>query len=386
MPLTVAYLAQGKVRLKQGDDPPRTIESPYARSTQEKAVRAQQRNAWKSEGTGFLSGATLWGSAAGNQGLEPARITSLCRGAEPGQIVYSMTSGSLCALLSSDRLGSEERRLWNNNKYRLHHLAIHSQTGECAFAVQHLDGTANIGVMLKDDSGVAEITEGDSVDATPSWVPGPGRKLVFQSAGIGRDRHGHWLALGPFRIEQVNVDTAELETLLEHDTTDFLAPKINAAGVLYFIERPYEGRPRVNPLRVFKDTLLLPFRLLYAVFQYFNFFSMRYTGKKLTPSTDHARGKPMDLQQMMIWGNLVQARRPSEGDEPPDLVPGSWRLIRRHDGAEKVIARGVLAYDLAQDGTVVYSNGSAVYAISPDGKKEKLVAEAMIEQVAIIAS
>jgi len=385
MNLVVAYLAQGKVRLKEGDQPPRTIESPFVAATYEKAVRAQQRHAWKGEGGGFLSGASLWGGATA-QGPEPARITSLCRGREAGQIIYAMTSGSLCALLSADRLGAEERRLWNNNKYRIHHPAVHPVTGDYAFSSLHPNGTANIGIMFQDESGVAELTEGDSIDTAPGWCPGDGRKVVFQSAGIGRNRHGHQLALGPFRIEQVDIDSAEMATLAVDHDADLLAPKLTADGALYFIKRPYEGRPRVNPLRVVKDVLLFPFRLIYAVFQFFNFFSMRYTGKKLTTSTDGARGKPVDLQQMMIFGNLVQAQRPADGEEPPDLVPSSWRLVRRYEGADRVIARGVLAFDVAADGTVVYSNGSALFAVTPRGSRDRLLSEAMIEQVSVVSA
>lgn len=384
MNLVVAYLAQGKVRLKEGEKPARTIDSPYVRATYEKAVRSQQRHAWKSEGGGFLSGASLWGGGTAGS-VDQARITSLCRGNEAGQIVYSMTSGSLCALLSADRLGEEERRLWNNNQHRLQHLSIHPATGDFAFASLHPNGTANIGVMFKDESGLAEITEGDSIDTAPSWVPGEGRKLVYQSAGIGRNRHGQQLALGPFRIESVDIDSVELTTLAEEPDSDLLAPRVSIDGALYFIRRPYEGRPRVRPWRIIKDVLLFPFRLIYAVFQFFNFFSMRYTGRKLTTSADGARGKPVDLQQMLIFGNLVQAQRAAEGEEPPDLVPSTWQLVCRRQGSDQVVARGVLAYDLAPDGTVVYSNGSALFSVPPAGGRRRLLNEAMIEQVTVVA-
>jgi len=51
----------------------------------------------------------------------------------------------------------------------------------------------------------------------------------------------------------------------------------NRSDVTYFI-----GRSSV--------TVLLPFRLLYAVFQFLNFFIVRYTGDTLT-GTGNARQK-----------------------------------------------------------------------------------------------
>ncbi|HAV63925.1 MAG TPA: hypothetical protein DCY13_16360 [Verrucomicrobiales bacterium] len=385
MSLVVAYLAQGKMRLKEGGAEPRTIDSAFAQSIHDKALRAQQRNSWKNDGGGFFSGAMLWGRGAGSD-PDPVWITSVGRGREQGQFVFSLTSGSLCALLSSDRLGAEERRLWNNNKQRLQHVSQHPQTGDFAFSVTHQNGTANLGVMIGGDAGVSEVTEGDSMDTAPSWVPGEPRRLVYQSAGVGRNREGHYLALGPYRVEHLNLETAAIDTLLEDPEIDFVAPRALANGALYYIRRPYEGRPRANPFRILKDIVLMPFRFLYGVFQFFNFFTMKYTGNKLTTSADGARNRQLNPQEMMIWGNLIQAQKAQAGEEPPDLVPGSWQLMRRQRGTDEVIAKSVLAYDVAEDGTVVYSNGNALFKITPDGRRERILSEALIEQVVLLST
>jgi len=131
-----------------------------------------------------------------------------------------------------------------------------------------------------------------------------------------------------------------------------------------------------------KDFFLFPFRLLYALFQFLNFFSMSFTGKKLSTAGD-TKARELDMRQMMIYGNIIRAQQ-ENGDDAPDLVPGSWQLARRQDGREEILARGVLAYDIAADGTIAYSNGSAIFVISPDGKKERVVSERMIEQVVLL--
>jgi hypothetical protein len=387
MSLTIAWLAQGKIRLKCGDEPPRTIESQFGQGIRDRTLKAQQRHGWKTAGEGekFLAGAMLWGRSNPDPAAVRVFITSLCRGAERGQLLYALETDDMCSVLQLDQLGAEERRLWNKNDKRLDHLDV-SERGDVACSIRHQIGTANIAVRPAGETGFGEATEGDSVDTAPRWIPGEARRLVFQSAGVGRNRHGHFAGLGPFAIQRLDVDSGEMTTLLEDSRHDLLGPQMTADGTLYFIRRPYVTGREVNPLRLLKDILLFPIRLLVAVFHFLQFFSMRYSGKKLT-SADGAQSREADLKQMMIWGNMVSAQRATkDGEEAPDLAP-KWELIRREpNGSEQVLAKGVVSYDLAADGTVYYSNGSAIFALPPGGKKQRLVAEAMVERVVIVGT
>jgi len=384
--LAIAYLAQGKIRVKNGPHPSRTVDSAYANSIREKAVRAQQKHSWKS-GEGDMSpfaGAALWGKAAMN-GEVPMSITSICGGKETGGLIYSLESGSLCALLEI-QTGSEERRLWNDNRTRIRHITVSRRTGDMVFSVLHENGTANIGVKLNGEGGIQELTEGDSFDTAPRWLPGEGRKIVFQSAGIGRNREGHFFALGPFSIQQLDADAGEMTTLLEDRAYDYLAPQCREDGSLLYIRRPHLDHERIHPVRAVKDVVLFPFRLLYAIFHFLNFFSTIFTGRKLT-SAGGAKAREMDMKQMMIWGNLVRAQRPASKveDESADLVPKSWELHRRTaSGETKVLATGVLAYDIGENGRIIYTNGNAIFLVHPDGRKEHVLNERMIEQVFFI--
>lgn len=381
--VSVAYLTGGTVRLKSGDAPPRTVESPYGKGVHDKAVRSQQRHAWKGEGDGMLSGGMLWGKSMPGGGPPPVLATSLARGPGDAQLLYSLSSGSLSALCEHDIARAEERRVWNDHQRRVEHLHV-SPEGHVACSVLHQNGTANIGILLHGEPGLGEVTEGDSVDTSPAWVPGPGRRIVYQSAGVGRNQHGHFTALAPFSVQLLNIDTAEMETLREDPHVDYLSPRLLEDGTLYYIRRPHAEHARIRPLRVLKDTVLLPFRLLYALFQFFNFFSMRYTGRKLsTPKGTPKRDQ--NVQQLMLWGNLIQAQQGDAAGEDVDLVPSSWQLIRLHpDRDEEVVAKGVVAYDVAPDGTLVYSNGNAIFVRQPDGRTEKLLSERLIEQVILL--
>jgi hypothetical protein len=380
--LTIAYLAQGRIRIKTQNEPPRTIDSVFGNSIREKAVRAQQKNSWKSAGNdGSPFSAVLWGKSA-KAGDIPLVITSICGAREAQGLVYSLESGTLCALLEVSQLGVEERRLWNDNRTPLRHVSVSRSTGNMVFSVLHENGTANIGVKIHGEGGIKELTEGDSFDTAPRWLPGERPKIVFQSAGIGRNHRGQFLKLGPFSIQQLDVEPGELTTLLEEPGYDYLAPQVMADGRLFYIRRPYVEHERIHPFRLLKDVLLFPFRLLYAIFQFLNFFSSIFAGRKLT-SAGGPKGQDMDMKQMMIWGNLVRAQQPGTMEEEgADLVPKSWELrCRAAAGETKTLAGGVLAYDIDAEGKVIYTNGNAVFLLHPDGRKERVLSEHMIQQV-----
>jgi hypothetical protein len=106
-----------------------------------------------------------------------------------------------------------------------------------------------------------------------------------------------------------------------------------------------------------------------------------YTGRKLT--SGGAKARELDMKQMMVWGNVVRAQRQAGVEEEgTDLVPKSWQLCSRNPkGETNVLASGVLAYDRSEDGRIVFTNGNAIFLLHPDGRKERVLNEAMIEQV-----
>jgi hypothetical protein len=167
-----------------------------------------------------------------------------------------------------------------------------------------------------------------------------------------------------------------------------LTPQLANDGTLFYIRRPYRD-PNQPPgaWRAALDLVLLPFRLLYALFQFLNFFTVRYTGNTLT-TTGNARQKHADIRKMMVWGNMLDADKAADraDDGTPALVPKSWELVRRHkdSSTEEVVSKGVLCYDLYSDGSVLYSNGSGIYRVDQKGSVERLAKDALIEQVVAV--
>jgi len=384
-----AYLSQGQLHLKLGDDPLRPVDSKFGESVRERAAQINNRNAWKTQGTGakFMSGGLLWGrNAADNAADIRIDITGISHGCKPGELYYSLSTDEIGGVFLLRDRASDELRLLHTADFRVRRLAAGPGQDSVACVVHRKGGQSSIAVMRADGTDMRDVTQGDTIDDAPHWVPGSTRELVFQSSAIGRNRAGFAVTQAPFAIHKLDLEAGTVTTLAEDPKFDLLTPQLATDGSLYYIRRPYrDPNQPPSPWRAALDLVLLPFRLLYAIFQFLNFFTMRYTGNTLT-TTGNARQKHADLRKMMVWGNLLDADKAADraDDGTPALVPKNWELIRRQGATEQVVAKGVLCYDLYSDGSVLYSNGSGIYRIDQKGSAERLAKDALIEQVVAV--
>lgn len=210
------------------------MDSVYGNSIREKAIRSAQRHSWKGQGDSSPFGAAAWGNKGMQTGEVPIHITSLCASKQPGNLLYSLESGSLCALVEVRELGADEQRLWNDNNTKLRHVSVSRTTGDMVFSILHQNGTANIGVKHAGRGGFMELTEGDSFDTAPRWKQDE-RFIVYQSAGVGRNRDGQFLTFGPFFIQELDTEAGEITTLVEAVGKDCLArmPPPTAASITF---------------------------------------------------------------------------------------------------------------------------------------------------------
>ena len=383
-----AYLSQGQLHLKLGDDPVRPIDSKFGESVRERAAQIHSRNSWKTQGTGaqFMSGSLLWGGQPGDPTDIRVDITGISSGCKPGELFYSLSTDDIGGVFLLRDRASDELRLLHTADFRVRRLAAGPGQDSVACVVHHKGEQSCIAVMRADGTDMRDVTQGDTIDDAPHWVPGSARELVFQSAAIGRNRAGFAVTQAPFAIHKLDPEAGTVTTLAEDPKFDLLTPQFANDGSLYYIRRPYrDPNQPPSPWRAALDLVLLPFRLLYAIFQFLNFFTVRYTGNTLT-TTGNARQKHADLRKMMVWGNLLDADKAADraDDGTPALVPKNWELIRRKGATEEVIAKGVLCYDLYSDGSVLYSNGSGIYHLDQNGSVERLAKDALIEQVVAI--
>lgn len=387
MSQSYAYLSQGQLNLKLGDDPIRTVDSKFGESIRERAAQINNRNSWKTQGTGakFMSGGLLWGRQPGDPSDIRIDITGISSGCNSGELFYSLVTDDIGGVFLLRDRATDELRLLHTADFRVRRLAAGRGQQSVACVLQRKGGNSCIAVMHADGSDLRDVTHGDTLDDSPRWAPGTARQLVFQSAAIGRNRAGFAVTQAPFAINKLDLDAGTVTTLAEDPRYDLLTPQLATDGSFYYIRRPYRDPNQPPSLwRAGLDLILLPFRLLFAVFQFLNFFTMRYTGNTLT-TTGNLRQKHADIRKMMVWGNMLDADKAAGRGEDgtPALVPKSWELIRRrkNSDAEEVIAKGVLCYDLYQDGSVLYSNGNGIYKLDPQGTSERLTKDALIEQV-----
>ena len=114
MSLNLAYLAQGKLHLKLGDEPVRAIESKFAQTVRDRALRLQQQHEWKNEGRGarFMSRGLMWGQSADRDPAEMrVAITGLSRGRNVGELLYTLEVDQVTGIFVVRDGGDDELRL-----------------------------------------------------------------------------------------------------------------------------------------------------------------------------------------------------------------------------------------------------------------------------------
>lgn len=342
----LACISQGQLSLV-GDGGGEIVESPFGRSLRERAVQIYNRHAWKTQGRG---GQSL--SRALHTPAEPdpwefrIAITSVTRGARPGELLYTLETDEISGVFSRDADGLE-KRLFHTADFRARHLDMHPAGDELALSVSHHNGMENLAVLKADGSSLIEVTDGDSIDQAPRWAPGPVRRLVFQSSGMGRDRAGRLSGRGPYSVQQLDLEGGGLQCLAEDPAFDFLAPRFAPDGAVYYIRRPHPLAPKPpSPSAALLQTVLMPFRILWVI------------GKLIDLSVERRTGTP-------LFG-------PPSAPTAQTAVrtPSDWVLMRHSEAGLRqagILAEGVRSFDFASNGSILYSNGFDVYRLPAEG-------------------
>lgn len=383
----IAYISQGKLFHKRQSSPPEQIQSHFGQKIIDQTIRMHQKNEWKTKGSGsHFGGSTLWGIDRLDTDAVRVAITSVTHNREENRLYYILSSETAGGLFAYDHKTDEEQRLFHKENFFAVDLDRNHETGELACAQQFANGTANIMVMNGDGSDLRAVTEGDSADDAPAWMPGSDRRLLFQSAGVARNKEGYAVGRGPTAIQALDLDQARMTTVLEDDRYDFLQPRIGADGNLYYIRRPYEMH-HFSAVSAITDFVLFPFRLLRAVFHYLNFFSLVYSRKPLTTASG-PKIQGDDLKTIMLKGRVIDAEKALRTESKimgvPSLVPATWELVRRHqNGSETIVARHVAAYHIGADGVVIYSNGCGIFGLDRNDRQMLLHKDRLIENVIV---
>lgn len=390
MSFDIAYLSQGKLYLKSRQGTPREIASQFGQSWQERRLQIQRRQAWKDRGLRSMTMPPEMIKQMESQAetVAPVAIASICQ-EKPGRLLYSLEAEDLGGLFRFQPESDREDRLFHSTDFRVSHLHFSPQHDLVVCSKTYPTGVVNLATLAPNLVRLNDITEGDSLDLAPRWIPGKGKALVYQSAGVSRNSQGFVVERTAFAIERLDFNQQEVVSLAADPRSDLLGPQMDSSGQLYYIRHPYRSyQQRLNWRQLVKDLLLIPIRLAYAIFQFFNSFTQMFTGQPLIAAGTQQKVERKQLRTLEGWLSLEKLSKKHAGEEDaPALVPPDWELVRQGmHGEPEVLAQGVLAYDLAEDGTVVYTNGSGIYALSPNGDRDRLCVGRLIETVAVLNS
>ena len=386
-------IANGELWLHAPAAAPSQIESPFARELIERDLQSRRTTAWKNapreQQSGMIPSSSLWGQRGpqAEGGALTARFELARRGDDDDTLYYVLAIGDTRGLFRRHLAEDREVRLFHRTSWNCHGFAYNPADKRLILAVQNANGSAHLEVYDDEGTRRGTITDGDCVDSAPSLVPGRSKTIVYQSSGVARHpQSGHMMALGHGCVHLLDYGSGRMEVLLDEPKHDFVAPRMDAQGVLYAIRRPADKPQRERAGLALKDTVLMPIRLLKAVFGYLNFFTMVY-GKEPLRSAGGPRTPELDQDLGKLWlhGRMIELSKvKGDAQYAGNLVPGNWELVRvaRAGAPAEVLARHVAGFDLRDGGTVVYTNGFDI--IELDGGQKRTLARQ--EQVANLSA
>ena len=387
--MPVLSIAKGELWMRDGDAAAQAVVSPFAKEVVERDAQSRRNTGWKhaprDEQTGVIPTASLWGQrGAANAALAPPKFLHACRGLDARVLYYVLSVGGSTGLFRQQLDERREVRLFHRSQMVCGGFVFNPHDRRIVMASGDADGTMHLEVYDEDGNRKGDITGGDCVDAAPALVPGQASALVYQSAGVARHpERGHTVATAHSTINRIDYKSGQLDTLLEDERYDFVAPRLHLDGTLYAIRRPVDKPAVERAGTALKDTLLLPFRLAKAVFGYLNFFSMVY-GKEPLRSAGGPRTPELDQDIGRLWlhGRMIELSKVrSDPQYAGNLVPRSWELVRKPAGrALQIVMPHVASFDIAEDGTLLYTNGYDVMAWR-DGQRTPLDRHDLVEAV-----
>jgi len=374
------FISKGKLFIHSRNNNIEEVHSPYVQEMIDRMSRRNQLHGWKQKTSLNMS---FTGQAADlSADKVDLQVTSV-QFLGNNKLIYFLRDGNVGGLFEYDATDKSERRLLHRQNLDYQNLSVNLQSGKIICSQQHENGIANIVMMDNDGGNSHQLTEGDTVDTAPAWIPGDDKNILYQSSGLARSPEGYVVAFGPSSIKMLNTQKNEVVSVMDDPNVDYLQPRVDGQGNLYFIRRPFEA-PRYNGANLLLDFILFPFRLLRAIFHYLNFFSLMYSQKPLTSASGPQVNA--DLKQMLIKGKRIDAdralRKESRVNGIPSLVPRSWQLVKRtRNGEETVIATNVASFDITSNDDILYSNGYAVFELNPDRQLKVVLREKLIADV-----
>ncbi|MBQ5315999.1 MAG: hypothetical protein J6I96_00430 [Oscillospiraceae bacterium] len=336
----------------------------------------RRRNEWKTSGRG----AAFTGTARNYEDSSEVRVdlTGVC--SYNDRIIYSLRLDESSCIYhrSADRSEGDEGLILSSNELYFGRSDFYD--GKLAVSLGGSPSERHICVLEPPSSLYEEYTDGDSQELDPYFSRAHRDRIYFSSCGNARNENGFVTAVSNRVGAYLDMKSRTMTELLTDEKYDHISLKDNANGDLYYIRQPYSQQTEKSSFSV-KDVFLLPVRLIKALGGWLNFMSVIWGGESLNGKDPanmlNERTKNRSERDMIIDGNIIKAEKLAKKNENNEdgLMPHERVLIKREaDGEETTVAKGVLDFALADDGTVVYSDGRYIHTLSPDGSDSRIKA------------
>lgn len=395
MALTFFYIKDGRMfRYSAGQT--EELKSGVLDSYITKVKDSAKRTEWKYSGSGARFTDTYRPNTSAESAVASVRSRVNCVDTHNGDVIYSMNIDNVYGIYRKREGEENEGIVISSSDSAYVDFDIH---GDRMVLSSYFAGESHIGVLDMDDTYCRIYTEGATRDTSPVWSKVYRNRIYYSCTGlpIANDSQqspdethvgfGQMMtdmytsastaSRGPTSICLLDISEGTVDDVLTDDKYDFTHPSSTSDGALYYIRKPYREDNGGGALGCLLDLLMLPVRLIGALFGFFNVFSVMFSGKTLTK---HSDVKQRDEKKIMIDGNLINAEKElrenrKRADKNPGIIPHSWELRRLdRNGNDTLIRAGVAAYRVFEDsGDIVFSNGSAIIRIDKNGKEEKLL-------------
>jgi len=271
--------------------------------------------------------------AATHEGRAEAPIVSVTRGRTSGELCYAISGRDGSGVFTQVLGSGKEQRLFHSAEARLSDLDFSLADEALACTVAGARGTSAIGVLSDDGKGLRTVTEGDVIDRAPRWAPGGRAEIVYASAGIGRTKDGRALGRSPFALHRLRFSDNSVEVLMADAQYDYSAVVPVSENLLYALRHGYDrALPRSTIGRI----------------------SSAFRG----------------IFSSSAW--------------PQPKVLHGHELVRITPNGSELVARDVVAFDVAANEDVVYSNGAGIFRLAArQSTPEPMLALERVEQLLI---
>lgn len=372
----IVFASETKIgKLDQGDVS--WLSSQFLASYQKNLRVIRERTAWKTQGAGARFMGVHQPNYENEHQVRRISINGLTF-ASQGDIIYSISVDNGSGIFRKNPQDDMELEGHIIHKHDTEFYAIDHNPLTQQVVASISDGFTKHLALFKNNSAIYHmLTEGDCIDQNPVWSKTKPEAIFYDSCGIGKDKDGNFAGYSSRAIFHLDLNSGQVEEVISLAAHDCISPREDSLGNIYFIKRPVTKSNRSSASLV--DFLLIPVKILKAIFHWINFFTMRYSGETLTTTgANPANAKQKSPKEIFIDDNLINVQKTlkeneTKGEKYPGIIPRSWELTKLSaSGDMTCVKRGVLAFDIDANGHIIYSNGKHLIKIFPDGNEEVL--------------